>query len=253
MWDPRQYHQFADERSRPFFELIARIGATEPGFVTDLGCGTGELTARLSERWPGAQVVGVDSSPEMISAARPDPPALRFERADVRAWTPARPADVIVSNAVLQWIPGHEPLVAGWVKALADGGWLACQLPANADQPANVLLRELIGSDRWHPLLAGVELSWQSAEPARYLDLLAGAGCQVDAWETTYSQVLHGDDAVLRWISGTGLRPVITALAEGQREDFLAEFGELLRAEYPRTDHGTVFPFRRVFFVAQVR
>ena len=152
MWDPALYRQFGAERSRPFYELVGRVGATDPGFVADLGCGPGELTAELGRRWPGAEVVGVDSSAEMIAAADavlaelrvgPAAPRLRFEQADVRQWQPARPVDVIVSNALLQWIEGHESLLPRLVSQLSDGGWLAFQVPGNFGQATHRLLREL--------------------------------------------------------------------------------------------------------------
>ena len=258
MWDPKQYRQFGDERSRAFYELISRIGATDPQTVADIGCGPGELTADLCKRWPKADVAGVDSSAEMIAAAdevlaaalSAERPRLRFEHTDARDWQPAGPVDVIVSNAMLQWIPDHESLLTKWVDYLADGGWLAFQVPANHDEPTHRLLRELARTERWSDKLSAVALTRQAANPADYLDLLAGAGCTVDAWETTYLHVLTGEDPVLRWISGTGLRPVITALAGAERDEFLAEYGALLRQAYPEAGYGTAFPFRRVFAVA---
>ena len=175
MWDPDQYHQFAGERARPFFELLARVGATDPGLVADLGCGPGELTAALADRWPGADVIGVDSSPEMIRSARalPGPERLSFELADLREWQPARPAGVIVSNAALQWVPDQLDVLSRWPDMLAPGGWLAFQVPGNFDQPSHQILSELASSPRWHPLLRDVELNRQAARPAEYLDLLA--------------------------------------------------------------------------------
>lgn len=259
MWDPNQYRQFGDERSRAFYELINRIGATDPQTVADIGCGPGELTVDLCRRWPKADVAGVDSSAEMIAAAQEvlaaaasdGGPRLRFEHMDAREWKPAGPADVIVSNAMLQWIPDHESLLVKWVGYLNAGGWLAFQVPANHDEPTHRLLRELARTQRWSDQLSEVALTRQAANPADYLDLLSGAGCAVDAWETTYLHVLTGDDPVLRWISGTGLRPVITKLAGAEREEFLAEYGELLRQAYPQASYGTAFPFRRVFVVAR--
>jgi trans-aconitate 2-methyltransferase len=259
MWDPTRYRQFGAERSRPFYELVARIGATEPEFVTDLGCGPGELTADLCARWPAAQVLGVDSSADMIAAATevvaglPDESRgrLRFELADVSDWEPGRPVDVIVSNAMLQWLPEHEKLLPRWVGHLAPGGWLAFAVPGNFDQPTHRLLRELAELPNWRDLLAGVAFNRQAADPAEYLDLLAREGCAVDAWETTYLHVLEGDDPVLDWYKGTGLRPVIAALDKEQAAEFMAEYGALLRKHYPRRPYGTVLPFRRVFVVAQ--
>jgi len=252
MWDPGAYQRFAGERARPFFDLLARVGASSPGYVVDLGCGPGNLTAVLAQRWPGADVVGVDNSPEMIGAAEAARrPRLSFTLGDLRDWRPARPVDVLVSNAALQWVPGHEELVRGWPDLLAPGGWLAIQLPGNFDQPSHAILLELVNSARWRPLLPGIQLNRQALDPAGYLDLLAPAGCEVDAWETTYLHVLPGDDPVTEWYRGTGLRPVLAALDPGQAEEFVADYGERARAAYPRRPYGTVLPFRRVFAVAR--
>lgn len=253
MWDPGQYLRFGDERSRPFFELIAQIRAEQPGLVVDLGCGPGQLTAELARRWPEAEVRGLDSSAEMIAAASQTDggPRLSFGLGDVRDWRPEGPVDVIVSNAVLQWVPEHEALLPGWVQALRPGGWLAFQVPANFGAPSHVLMREVAGSPRWRSLLADVRLNRQSADPAAYVDLLGRSGCVVNAWETTYLHVLPGEDPVLEWYKGSGLRPVLSALDPDQAADFLAEYGARLREAYPRQPYGTVLPFRRVFVVAQ--
>jgi trans-aconitate 2-methyltransferase len=254
MWDPAQYLRFGDERSRAFYELTARVGAQDPAVVVDLGCGPGQLTAVLARRWPGARVHGVDSSGEMIAAARQLPGGdgrLSFSEGDVRDWRPDTPPDVIVCNAVLQWIPGHEDLLVRWAAALAPGGWLAVQVPGNFDEPSHVVLRELAASDRWRPLLGDVRLNRQSDDPARYVDVLSRAGCEVDAWETTYLHVLPGEDPVLEWYKGSGLRPVLAALDAGQQQAFLAEYGTRMREAYPRQPYGTVLPFRRVFGVAR--
>ncbi len=257
MWDPGTYLRFGTERARPFFDLVSRVQAEAPGFVADLGCGPGNLTAALAARWPAARVLGVDSSPEMIEAARAETGAqagrLTFQLADLRAWQPDQPIDVITCNAVLQWIPGHQELLASWVRWLAPGGWLAFQLPGNFDQPSHTILRELASTPRWRPLLDGVQLNRQAGEPGDYLALLAGAGCEVDAWETTYLHVLHGEDAVVDWYQGSGLRPVLAALPPAPAGEFLAEYRERIRAAYPAAPYGTVLPFRRVFVVARVK
>ncbi|MHB1432020.1 MAG: trans-aconitate 2-methyltransferase [Streptosporangiaceae bacterium] len=259
MWNPNLYRHYASERARPFIDLTARIGAQSPGHVVDLGCGPGEMTAALAARWPGADVLGVDSSAEMVAAAgrtlagQAPGLRLRFAAGDVRTWQPERAPDVIVCNAVLQWVPGHQDLLTRWAGWLAPGGWLALQVPANDDQPSYRLLRELIAAPRWRPLLADVDLAGQRADPVGYLDLLAGAGCEVDAWETTYVHVLSGEDPVLRWYRSTGLRPVLTALDAEARERFLAEYGQALRAAYPARPYGTPLRFRRVFAVARRR
>jgi trans-aconitate 2-methyltransferase len=258
MWDPGTYLRFGSERSRPFFDLVSRVQADQPEFVADLGCGPGHLTAALAARWPAARVLGVDSSPEMIEAARAEigpgqDDRLEFRLADIRAWQPEQPLDVITGNAVLQWIPGHQELLTSWVRWLAPGGWLAFQLPGNFDQPSHAILRELAGTPRWRPLLEGVQLNRQAGDPADYLALLAGAGCEVDAWETTYLHVLPGDDAVVDWYRGTGLRPVLSALPPAEAEEFLAGYRDRIRVAYPPAPYGTVLPFRRVFVVARVR
>jgi trans-aconitate 2-methyltransferase len=286
MWDAALYLRFGGERARPFFDLLARVGAELPRYVVDMGCGPGNLTALLAERWPAAAVCGVDSSPEMIEAARalvaqsprvnaetpalktgsvPRPPApsgsgpvttnhapgLSFMLDDVRFWKPQSLPDVIISNAVLQWVPGHREVLTRWAGQLARGGWMAFQVPGNFDQPSHAIMREMAASDRWRPLLRDVELNRQSADPADYAELLARAGLEVDAWETTYVHILHGEDPVLEWYKGTGLRPVLAALDADQAGDFLAEYGTRIREAYPPSSFGTLFPFRRVFAVAR--
>lgn len=262
MWDAAQYLRFGDERSRPFFDLTGRIGADKPEYVVDLGCGPGHLTEALAQRWPGARVAGVDNSREMIEAAQarvraapaPDEPErivppLTFTLADIREWTPEGPPDVIVSNAVLQWVPDHDPLVLGWAGQLAPGGWLAFQLPGNFDSPSHVAVRELAGSPRWRELLAGAELNRQAGSPGHYVELLAREGHEVDAWETTYQHVLRGGNPVLEWTKGTTLRPVLGRLDSEQAADFTEEYGARVREAYRHYPFGVIFPFRRVFVV----
>lgn len=251
VWDPAQYGAFGDARSRPFFELTGRLTG-HPRRIADLGCGSGELTAALARRWPDADIHGLDSSPEMIAAAGEHTTArLRFTVGDVAAWRPAEPVDLIVSNSVLQWVPEHTDLLPRWLDALTDGGHLAFQVPGNFDAPSHVILRELCAAPRWRGRLDGAVRPDPVLDAAGYLRLLARHGCAVDAWETTYMQVLPGEDPVLEWVKGTALRPVLTALDPEDATDFLAEYGARLRAAYPATPHGTVFPFRRIFVVAE--
>lgn len=262
MWDAAQYLRFGDERSRPFFDLTARIGADKPHYVVDLGCGPGHLTEALAERWPGARVTGVDNSPEMIDAARArarpatadDNPErivapVTFTLADIREWTPEGAPDVLVSNAVLQWVPGHDSLVRRWADLLAPGGWLAFQLPGNFDSPSHTIAAELAESPRWRGPLAGARLNRQGGSPAHYVELLARDGYEVDAWETTYQHVLRGENPVLEWTKGTTLRPVLALLDSRQAADFTEEYGERVREAYHRYPFGVIFPFRRVFVV----
>ena len=257
MWDPAQYLHFADERSQPFYDLAGRIGAIAPGYVVDLGCGPGNLTASLAVRWPQAEVLGVDSSAEMIAAAQQADYAaaagqgqLSFAVSDVNDWQPARPPDVIISNAVLQWVPNHLELLPRWAADLAPGGWLAFQLPGNFDQPTHAVLRELATSPRWRDRLSGVQLNRQAGEPGEYLDLLGRLGLIVDAWETTYLHVLQGADPVTEWYKGTGLRPVLAALDAAEAAEFVGEYSRRVHEHYPVAPYGTVLPFRRVFVVA---
>ncbi|NKZ07322.1 trans-aconitate 2-methyltransferase [Actinomadura latina] len=251
-WDPAQYGIFGGERARPFAELIARLGDAAPARVADLGCGSGELTAALAARWPGAVIDALDSSPEMIAEAREHeiPGRLSFRVGDVTAWKPDGPVDLIVSNAVLQWVPEHLDLLPAWVDALAPGGRLAFQVPGNFGAPSHVLLRELARSDRWRAKLGHLQRDAPVLDPAGYLGLLARRGCAVDAWETTYLQVLHGDDPVLEWVKGTALRPVLSALGPAETGEFLAAYRDRLRRAYPAAPYGTVFPFRRIFVIA---
>ena len=250
-WDPAQYGKFSDERSRPFFDLTGQVGASEPGLVVDLGCGSGELTATLASRWPRARVRGVDASPEMIERATGFAgDRLTFELADAADFD-ATGVDVLISNALLQWVPGHQELLVRWAGQLAAGGWLAFQVPANFSSPSHRLMRELAGSARWRDRLAGVLRHADAvAEPAEYLELLTGAGLRVNAWQTSYLHVLSGPDPVLEWVRGTGLRPVLQALDTDAAAEFSAEYAGLLRQAYPERPFGTVFPFLRTFVVA---
>lgn len=253
MWDASQYLRFTDERSRPFFDLLSRVPAASPKYVADLGCGPGNLTVTLARRWQGARVEGVDSSPEMIKAAHDanyDVPGLSFGCQDVAQWEPSQQPDVIVSNALLQWVPEHFELLRRWTGQLAADGWLAFQVPGNFDQPSHAIMREMAGSPRWRRLLADVKLNRQAADPAEYAELLLRPGYEVDAWETTYLHILRGADPVTQWYKGTGLRPVLAELGAERGEEFIAEYSRRIGEAYPARPQGTLFPFRRVFVVA---
>jgi len=255
-WDPTHYLTYADERGRPFVELVARIGAEAPRTVVDLGCGPGNLTRLLVDRWPGARVHGLDSSPEMIERARADAGGATYDVADLRSWRPEQPVDVLVSNATLQWVPEHLDLLPGLLDQVADGGWLALQVPGNFDEPSHVLRRDLAERAPYAEHVRGVAHP-ASHDPVTYHDVLAAAGrergVEVDVWETTYLHVLRGPDPVFAWVSGTGARPTLQALPDDLRVDFEREFTTLLSQAYPTRDDGTVLlPFRRVFAVAHL-
>lgn len=250
-WDPARYLAFADERGRPFVDLLARVDAREPRTVVDLGCGPGNLTALLTRRWPGAAVVGLDSSPEMIERARATGSGVDYEVADLRDWRPPAPVDVLVSNATLQWVPDHLELLPRLVAQVAPGGWFAFQVPANVDEPSHTLRAELAAEEPYRALTAGAAAP-ASQDPQTYLAALADLGCRVDAWETTYLHLLTGEDPVFHWISGTSARPVLELLPDDLRRAFADELRRRLRAAYPERPYGVALPFRRVFAVAQV-
>jgi trans-aconitate 2-methyltransferase len=250
-WDPDRYLAYADERGRPFLDLIARIDAEAPRTVVDLGCGPGNLTGLLAQRWADADVLGLDSSPEMIAKAHA--PGVRFEVADLRDWMHEQDSqvDVLVSNATLQWVPGHLELLPRLVERVVPGGWLAFQVPGNFDEPSHTIRRDIADEERYAAHTAGVAVP-DSHDPGTYLEVLAEAGCTVDAWETTYLHVLTGEDPVFTWVSGTGARPTLEALPAGLREEFEEEFKARLRAAYPHHAYGVLLPFRRIFVVARV-
>ncbi len=250
-WDPDRYLAYADERGRPFVDLVTRIDAADPATVVDLGCGPGNLTALLAERWPAAAVTGVDSSAEMIAAAQGSGAAATFEVGDVRDWSAPDGVDVLVSNATLQWLPDHLELLPRLVAQVRPGGWFAFQVPGNFDEPSHTIRTELAAEGPYaeHTAAAAVPSSYDAVT---YLRSLQALGCEVDAWETTYLHVLHGEDPVFTWVSGTGARPTLQALPDDLRPRFEAEFKRRLREAYPDDGHGVVLPFRRIFVVARV-
>ena len=262
VWDPTTYLSYADERTRPFVELLARVPdphGRAVASVVDLGCGPGHLTGLLARRWPGARLHGVDASAEMIASARDrvggPGEGVTYEVADLRDWLAAPPAgeetDVLVSNATLQWLPDPLSLLPRMVARVAPGGTLAIGVPANFDEPSHVLRRELAAEEPFVAHTGEVNSPW-SPGAAAYLEALTGLGCEVDAWETTYLHVLEGPDAVFEWISGTGARPTLQALPAGLREEFADELRRRLRAAYPPRGGRVVLPFRRAFAVARV-
>ncbi|WP_448625650.1 trans-aconitate 2-methyltransferase [Geodermatophilus sp. URMC 64] len=254
-WDASTYLRFADERARPFADLVARVRATDPRVVVDLGCGEGALTASLAQRWPGARITGIDSSPEMLAAAAAHavPGRVEFAAGDVREWTPAEPVDVLLSNAVLHWVPGHDRLLSRWAGALAPGGELAVQVPGNFRAPTHALLAELCAAPRWADRVGDAAPRPDAVlDPAGYLDVLTAAGLAADVWETTYLHVLTGEDPVLGWVRGTVLRPVLARLGDDDAAELTAAYAAALRAAYPRRGDGTtLLPFRRVFVVGR--
>lgn len=251
-WDPGVYGRYADERSRPFHELLGRIRHDSPRRIVDLGCGTGSETAALAKRWPQATITGIDSSAEMVAKRPTDLPAgVSVVEGDIAEFD-ATGTDVVVSNAALQWVPQHRDLIPAWASQLNTGGTLAWQVPGNFDAPSHVLMRRLADSNEWSAHLAGVLRGGDSTDTAQqYASALMATGLEVDAWETTYVHVLTGDDPVLNWVRGTGLRPVLDALDDAQGTRFEEEYAAMLREAYPSKGGRTLFPFRRIFVVGR--
>lgn len=244
-WDPERYEAFRAERERPFLDLLDALPPASPATVVDAGCGTARTTHTLAERFPDADVVGVDASPEMLAAARPG--RFRLECADLRRWRPVAPADMVVSNAVLHWIPDPEAIVAHLASWVAPGGVLAVQVPANHDAPSHRAVREV--ARRWEGRL-GVVPRGDYVLPVRGYEEALGPAFRVRAWDHVYELRLPGDDAVLRWLQGTTLRPHLARLPAEDRQAFLDDLAPLLARAYPAGEDGTVFPFRRRFVVA---
>jgi trans-aconitate 2-methyltransferase len=260
-WDPRQYAVFSGHRGRPFADLLARVDASDPGLVVDLGCGPGELTLGLAQRWPDARVVGVDSSPEMLARARELDVEGRVEWVEAAAedWDPTESGgsvDVLVTNATLQWVPSHLRLIPTWLAALAPGGTFAMQVPSNFDAPSHRLMREVAARHpRADDLRPGLTRAQAVAQPQTYAALLLDLTPDVDVWQTTYEHVHaagpDGPHPVLEWVRGTGLRPVLGVLDDDERATFVAEYERELEAAYPRRPYGVLFPFTRTFAVAR--
>jgi trans-aconitate 2-methyltransferase len=253
MWDPDVYLTFADHRARPFYDLLSRVGARDPRRVVDLGCGAGNLTSQLARRWPDATVEALDSSPEMVAAAQER--GVSATVADLRTWTPQPDTDVVLSNAAMHWVTEHGELFVRWGRQLAAGSWLAIQMPGNFETPSHAAVRAVARRRTYAKLLRDIPFRVGAVvdTPVHYAELLLDAGCTVDAWETTYIHQLTGEHPVLDWISGTALLPVRERLDEQQYQQFREELVPLLAEAYPSRPDGTTFyPFRRVFFVAQV-
>jgi trans-aconitate 2-methyltransferase len=251
-WEPERYLTFGDQRTRPALDLLARVPLEKAARVADLGCGPGNATALLAQRWPEAAIVGVDHSPEMLAQARATGIRATWVEAEIAAWTPDHPLDLIYSNAALQWLGDHMALLPRLMGQLCAEGVLAVQMPRNSQAPSHAMLRATAKSGPWADRLAAI-LDWRPvAAPEWYYDLLAPHAQALDVWEAEYLHVLEGDDPVLRWTRSTALRPVLQALKAEQFAAFEAAYAARLRAAYPkRADGRTLFPFRRLFIVAQ--
>lgn len=251
-WSAGQYLRFADERTRPVRDLLAAVPTPAVKRAVDLGCGPGNSTEALLARFPGAAVEGVDLSADMLREARARLPAVRFERVDVAAWDRPGPWDVILSNAVLQWVPDHATLLPRLAGLLAPGGSLAFQVPDNADEPSHVLMREVAAAGPWAGKLATAAGERTGiAAPAGYYATLRPRCARVDVWRTTYHHPLPGAEGIIEWFKGSALRPFLRPLGEGERAAFLGRYRDALARAYPAQPDGTaLLAFPRLFVVA---
>ncbi|MFD1704497.1 trans-aconitate 2-methyltransferase [Methylopila henanensis] len=256
-WSAARYLRFEDERTRPAAELLARVPLASARRVVDLGCGPGNSTELLARRFPDAEAVGVDSSPDMLAAARGRLPSARFVEADIAHWAPgeAERPDVIFANAALQWLPDHETLFPRLLRALAPGGVLAVQMPDNLQEPSHVAMRETALDGRWRDRLSAAAASRTALLPMeRYYDLLTGAGATADVWRTTFAHPLDGLAAIVDWLRATGLRPFTAPLDAAERTLFEADYQRRLASFYtPRADGKVLLRFPRLFMVAKAR
>jgi trans-aconitate 2-methyltransferase len=250
-WSARQYSLFEQQRTRPVRDLVAAIPLASVRTAVDLGCGPGNSTEVLAERYADATVSGLDSSDDMLGEARQRLPNVVFERADIGTWQPAQRYDVILANASLQWVPDHAALYPRLVSLLNPGGVLAVQTPDNLEEPAHRLARDIAASAQWVDRIGDVK--HPDRHPAAYyFQLLRGHCAEVDVWRTTYHHPLSGGHAaVVEWFKGSALRPYLQKLSEAEQEEFLEAYLHAISQAYPALDDGTVLlPFPRLFIVA---
>lgn len=250
-WDTDQYLRFGDERTRAAADLVARIDLPRPESIVDLGCGPGNSTRLLRARWPRARILGLDSSPEMIAAARAADPDSDWIEADIGTWAPEGTFDLVFSNAALQWLPGHPALMGRLFAMVSPGGALAFQIPSDAYSPVRTFIREISDDPAWNARMAAARGALTMETPAIYYDALARSARALDIWETEYSHVMEGPRAIVDWIAGTGLRPFLDGLDADERSEFIDRLRTRVAAGYPRRVDGRVlFPFRRLFVIA---
>jgi trans-aconitate 2-methyltransferase len=251
-WNPQQYLKFSQPRLRPAMDLLARIPSAEPALVYDLGCGAGNVTALLAERWPDARIIGVDASAAMLAQAARSLPRVQWVHQPLAGWQAECAADVIYSNAALHWLPDHRQLFPALVAMLAPGGVLAVQMPRNFSAPSHTLIAAAARARPWRSKLEPLLAPAPVGEPQFYYALLAPLAASLDIWESEYLQVLSGEDPVKEWTKGTWLMQFLERLDAGERVQFEADYALRLRAAYPPLADGTtLFPFRRLFIVLQ--
>jgi trans-aconitate 2-methyltransferase len=252
VWHPETYLKYANVRFRAAMDLIERIPLERCERAYDLGCGTGHLTQALQERWPAARISGIDSSAEMLAHARGEFPKLDWLEADISTWRPAAPADLLFSNAALQWVPDHEHLLPTLLGYVRPGGILAIQMPRHIESPAHLLLLETAHEPRWRERLLPATLRLVVHSPEQYWRWLTPHAANVDIWETIYQHELEGKNPVVEFFRGTQLRPYIHALPESEAEEFVAAYADKIARAFPKQANGkTLLPFRRIFMIAQ--
>ncbi|HEX3860868.1 MAG TPA: trans-aconitate 2-methyltransferase [Stellaceae bacterium] len=250
-WDASQYLRFANERTQSALDLVARLPLEKPRQIIDLGCGPGNSTVLLRQRWPDADVAGLDTSFDMIETARRDHPGIAFVQGDLTSWAPAEPFDLVFSNAALQWVGDHRTLVPRLVDAVAPGGALAVQMPRNHDFATHALMRQVAADGPWRDRMVGARDPSPVEAPEFYYDCLSAKGCRVTLWETNYIQVMDDVQAIITWLRGTGLRPFLARLAAGEEPVFLERYAALLAEAFPaRADGKVLLPYPRLFFIA---
>lgn len=250
-WNPSQYLAFAGPRMQPAIDLLNRIPQETPGSVIDLGCGPGNITPLLRQRWQDADIIGLDNSDTMLERARTACPDETFDHCDITAWQPDRQYDVIFSNAALQWVTGHDTLFPHLLDLVAPGGTLAIQIPRNTDAPSHRLIGDVIEGGPWRDLLAPIRDAIPTQEPAWYRNLLSATAKSLDIWETEYMQVLDGDNPVAEYTKGSQLTRFLEPLDEAARGEFESRYRDLVIKAYPpESDGKTLFPFRRLFILA---
>ena len=252
-WSAAQYLKFEDERTRPSRDLLAQVPLDAPRRVADLGCGPGNSTQLLIERFPGAEVIGVDSSPDMLRQARDRLPRCKFVEADLSTWLPEPGTDLLFGNAVFHWVPGHPNVLKRLLESLGPGGVLAVQMPDNGNQPVLTALEKVIAGGPWAAALAQTKgrQRRQLLRPEEYYDLLRPLCRHIDIWHTHYNHLIDDHAGVVEWFKGSGLRPLLAPLDAAMREAFLARYTDAIGCAYPvRCDGKVMLKFPRLFIVA---
>jgi trans-aconitate 2-methyltransferase len=252
-WNPALYRRYEDERTRPAQDLLARVPLSGAARVVDLGCGPGNSTELLVQRFPTAQVTGTDNSEAMLASARARLPQARFEFSDISTWQPELPPDLIYANAALQWVPDHEALIPRLFAALAPGGVLAIQMPDNRLEPTHRLMREVAAEAPWAQAIGDADkLRTELLGIDGYYDLLAADAAKVDVWRTVYQHPMISAGAIVEWVRGTGLKPFVDRLTPELQGSYLAEYERRIALAYPpRADGRLLLAFPRMFIVAQ--